>query len=507
MKTINIYIIILILPFISLPIMAQTSQVIYNNPEHTSGSLTLSATDCQYNGWYWGWEINIPANTPITLSTTLNIDAYLQIYTNESGNSNYIYDDYGPASMTSTVISTIGKIYVYAEDDGSPVPSNGVFTINFSLDNSYTVNQNTYASGDAVVGQDLEVKGSTTIEGRLGIGSPTYSGFKVRLYNNTETYTLFNYTYKSSTSPIYGYYSNAYNPSGNVYGIYSSVGGVTGKKWAGYFAGGDVEVTGGNIFNNSENSVISTMDDNIGLVKKYGISGVWAVGSNYYHRFGKWSTSTLKGNVSSGTFTEQMRIANNGNVGIGTTTPGYKLDVAGDIQLNGRLGTGLSDAFTYDNKTMGHYSLGWFSDTWTNQGPTLWQSAWGGMKFFTLGQPRLSINANGNVSIGTTDADPTGALLTVNGKIHAKEVIIDMNAPMVPDYVFQPTYNLMPLNKVEQFVKTNNHLPEIPSAEEVQKKGLSMGEMQNKLLQKIEELTLYVIEQQKRIEQLEKNQK
>ena len=60
----------------------------------------------------------------------------------------------------------------------------------------------------------------------------------------------------------------------------------------------------------------------------------------------------------------------------------------------------------------------------------------------------------------------------------------------------------MSLPQVEQFIKTNSHLPQMPSAEEVSKNGLSMGEMQNKLLQKVEELTLYVIELKKEIEVL-----
>lgn len=105
---------------------------------------------------------------------------------------------------------------------------------------------------------------------------------------------------------------------------------------------------------------------------------------------------------------------------------------------------------------------------------------------------------NGNVGIGTTIPDQK---LTVKGKIHAEEVIVDLNVP-VADYVFKPNYKLMPLPEVEQFVKANSHLPEIPSATEITKNGLSVGEMQNKLLQKVEELTLYVIEQQKQIELL-----
>jgi len=132
--------------------------------------------------------------------------------------------------------------------------------------------------------------------------------------------------------------------------------------------------------------------------------------------------------------------------------------------------------------------------------------------------PRLALMDNGNIiaagkiGIGLTDAatklaaSPTDELLTVNGTIHAKEVKVDLTGTLA-DFVFSPSYKLMPLHKVEEYVNANNHLPEIPSAAEVSKNGMNMGDMQNKLLQKVEELTLYVIEQQKQIEELKKNQK
>jgi hypothetical protein len=107
-------------------------------------------------------------------------------------------------------------------------------------------------------------------------------------------------------------------------------------------------------------------------------------------------------------------------------------------------------------------------------------------------------NTSGSVGIGTTNPDQK---LTVKGKIHAEEVIIDLAVPA--DYVFKPNYKLMPLNQVEQFVRTNSHLPEIPSATEITKNGLNMGEMQNKLLQKVEELTLYLIDKNKEIQSLQ----
>lgn len=71
-----------------------------------------------------------------------------------------------------------------------------------------------------------------------------------------------------------------------------------------------------------------------------------------------------------------------------------------------------------------------------------------------------------------------------------------------PDYVFQPTYQLRPLDQVAKFIKEKGHLPGIPSAQEVAKQGFEIAEMQQKLLEKIEELTLYIIQQQKEIEEL-----
>jgi predicted ribosome quality control (RQC) complex YloA/Tae2 family protein len=72
------------------------------------------------------------------------------------------------------------------------------------------------------------------------------------------------------------------------------------------------------------------------------------------------------------------------------------------------------------------------------------------------------------------------------------------------DYVFNADYQLLNLNEVENYIKENKHLPDIPSAAEVQKNGYTLHEMNVKLLQKVEELTLYAIEQNKEIERLKK---
>ncbi|MBS7256707.1 hypothetical protein [Flavobacterium branchiicola] len=112
-------------------------------------------------------------------------------------------------------------------------------------------------------------------------------------------------------------------------------------------------------------------------------------------------------------------------------------------------------------------------------------------------------NSSGNVGIGTENPD---AKLAINGTIHSKEVKVDLNVP-APDYVFANDYKLKTLEEVESYVKENSHLPDIPSAKEFEKNGVHLTEMNMALLKKVEELTLYSIEQNKRLTKIEKENK
>ena len=177
-----------------------------------------------------------------------------------------------------------------------------------------------------------------------------------------------------------------------------------------------------------------------------------------------------------------------GNVGIGISDPVYKLDIGNRIRLrsgataNESAGLWLNNltnssviAFmgTADNAHVGFYGIG---------------SGWA-----------LGINVvSGNVGIGTLN--PTYKL-SVNGNIRSKEVVVETGWA---DYVFHNNYRLMPIDQLEQFIKQNNHLPNIPSAKEIEEKGLKLADTQKRMMEKIEELMLYVIEQHKRIEILEK---
>ncbi|MBL0744807.1 tail fiber protein [Chryseolinea lacunae] len=112
-------------------------------------------------------------------------------------------------------------------------------------------------------------------------------------------------------------------------------------------------------------------------------------------------------------------------------------------------------------------------------------------QFFTDRTERLRILKNGYVGIGTPNPD---ALLTVRGDIHARELRLDMVGSTAPDYVFEESYNLSPLDSVENFIATHKHLPGVPSAADMEAEGVMIKEMNLLLLKKIEELTLYVIE-------------
>ena len=111
----------------------------------------------------------------------------------------------------------------------------------------------------------------------------------------------------------------------------------------------------------------------------------------------------------------------------------------------------------------------------------------------------------GSVAIGTsfiTTPIPLDYRLAVGGKILAEEVRIKLIKDWA-DYAFEPTYRLRTLPEVEAFIQTRHHLPDMPSATEVAESGIGLGEMQSKLLLKIEELTLHAIAQQKTIARLE----
>ncbi|MBT1699854.1 hypothetical protein KK083_23405 [Fulvivirgaceae bacterium PWU4] len=114
-------------------------------------------------------------------------------------------------------------------------------------------------------------------------------------------------------------------------------------------------------------------------------------------------------------------------------------------------------------------------------------------------------SSGGNVLIGKFSQNNTAYRLDVNGAVRSNEVVVNTDGA---DFVFDAGYELRNLDEVEQYVKENKHLPDIESAAEMQKNGLALGKMDMKLLQKIEELTLYMIELKKEMSEMKlENQK
>ncbi|UWX60936.1 ELKS/Rab6-interacting/CAST family protein [Chryseobacterium oranimense] len=174
---------------------------------------------------------------------------------------------------------------------------------------------------------------------------------------------------------------------------------------------------------------------------------------------------------------EKVRFTPDGNVGIGTYAPAYKLDVVGNAQFQDII-SGGSNSWIFHTPDDGRKSIHLSPKNAAN---TDWD--WG---------KGLIINGeNGNALI--------------HGKFEAKEVKVTQTP--TADFVFENEYDLPKLEDVEKFIKEKKHLPEIASAKVMDKDGVNIGEFQIKLLQKIEELTLYSIEQNKQIKSLQEENK
>ncbi|MGX1929310.1 hypothetical protein [Flagellimonas sp. 2504JD4-2] len=178
-----------------------------------------------------------------------------------------------------------------------------------------------------------------------------------------------------------------------------------------------------------------------------------------------------------------------GNVGIGTSDPEEQLDVNGKIQVDHLIR--VNAASTTEGGEIGLDGPSGYND-WRIDNRV------GHFRLHHSGTVHLQLNNNGNLGIGTTS---TGShKLAVEGSIGAREVKVEASG--WSDFVFEKDYDLPTLEEVENHIKTNGHLKDIPSAKEVEENGVLLGEMNAKLLQKIEELMLYTIEQQKEIKEL-----
>ncbi len=203
------------------------------------------------------------------------------------------------------------------------------------------------------------------------------------------------------------------------------------------------------------------------------------------------------------------------NVGIGTDNPKSMLHVVdGNIMISrspskasgSKNGSILFGEVITDLCPRGEWGIEYYSPDSTSNIDSTYSS--GGLNFwkvYTEGHDNhgfnyaLYLRNDGNVGIGTPVT--YGYKLAVTGKVLCEELKVKL-VTQWPDYVLSPGHKLLSLNELDHFIKENNHLPDLPSAKEVEEKGINVGEMNGVLLKKIEELTIYIIAMQKEMDQL-----
>ncbi|HJS54991.1 MAG TPA: hypothetical protein VJ765_10615 [Chitinophagaceae bacterium] len=204
---------------------------------------------------------------------------------------------------------------------------------------------------------------------------------------------------------------------------------------------------------------------------------------------------------------DRMAVTHEGNIGIGILSPVGKFQITGGVEASPTthgfmmLGTVGSTNLVFDNNEILARNNGNSSHLYLqNSGGNVYI---GDAVNFNSAH-RLGVDGNtvitGNLRVGTT-VTPSGYRLAVDGKVICTELMVRL-VPNWPDYVFSNNYKLRSIKELENFINKNNHLPGIPSASEIESTGLSIGQMQKLQMEKIEELTLYIIELKKEIDNL-----
>jgi hypothetical protein len=225
------------------------------------------------------------------------------------------------------------------------------------------------------------------------------------------------------------------------------------------------------------------------------------------------------GNIGNG-LVNQMSLTEYGNLGIGTSNPAARLHVEGNGFINGDLTVGQLDhnpglKYKLDFGGNSNSDPMWLARTNVSGDASELRMSisddGGAADRFVVGYtpfntnvftPLMHVNANGVVGIGTTITTETGYKLFVETGIRTRKVKVDVLN--WADYVFHSNYRLRPLSEVEQYIKQHGHLPEVLSEEEVKNEGIDLADNQATLLKKVEELTLYLIEQNKKQENQQK---
>jgi len=598
-----------------------------HNLNDTTQTISLTGADyCGQKAEVWNINFNSCMQRPVKIVYDIevvdNVD-FVDIFAVNGSNKYLIRTVTGSEAGSISTILPNGEACIQFRINSEPVAGNYYAGLKASFSEGSV--ENTSVSDNVFVNRDMSVLGSayigTAAASLSDIGDANLdlwatcvgvdASRRLEVAGNNQDYSIYSYNVSKKNSDTYGIYSYATNSNSgaNVYGLYSNVSSASSNKWAGYFYGGNVQVTNGNLITSNGKVGIGTTTPQNAL-EVFG--NVYLPANNSYW-IGSYSDSGNRLKLhhngynayidylpnlyfrADGT-TNSLTLLQNGNVGIGTTEPQTKLAVNGEIQVGidkpeiegygdrlsflGKnnnsdplwiarynISTNASelrvnigdDASDDDRFVVGNHLYS--NDVWyphftvTNtgkvgigtaepqalldmgsnapnemkailarlpEGGNTWlsvnsydsQPLYGKMfaienKFYNTINSSINFHRGGGSEDGFITFDVNSGVriaklcyrgLDVYGIIAAKQVIATETG--WADFVFKDNYLLRPLQEVNEYIQVNKRLPDIPSEQEVKESGVNLGDMQTKLLQKIEELTLYVIQQQKDIDKL-----
>ena len=352
---------------------------------------------------------------------------------------------------------------------------------------------------------------------------------------------------------------NGYGHNGTVFSISSRISFLTSENWSSTAKGTDIlfsstkngttstsekmRITGDGYVGIGTTSPLTTLNVSGGNWDLANTNGDFAIGNSTYRlKFGIatagagagdariYTTGGTNRTILGSNATDILAITPTG-VGVGTITPTTGFQIEGttsnqtELNINApsaaipqlsftrAAGTLIAPIATSRASSLGLINFNGYNGSSYETSSSIrsltteaWSASGRGsyLSFYTTNagtntfSERLRIDDSGNVGIGTTSPDNK---LDVLGIIRANEVIVETGWA---DYVFQDDYKLKPLSEVEAFIKENKHLPSVPSAVKIQDKGAHVAELMTKMMEKIEELTLYSIEQKKEIDELKR---
>ncbi|MEL6987769.1 MAG: hypothetical protein AAGK97_08040, partial [Bacteroidota bacterium] len=392
----------------------------------------------------------------------------LNVYTSSNSSS----DSYGVYSRVNPVLTTGNAYAIYGRVDNSGSGEKWAG----------------YFEGDAYVDKIMKVGNASG-----------YETGKFRIMNNEEsTAAYINHNYTGSAQAN-GLFVNTVGSTGSQFGVMSNV--TPNGNEAASAAGFSTTMTSGGTNNKEVYGYFASLGNNV-LGKKYGIRAYSPGRSNwggYFIGRGIFTDQSFIGAVPQ--FTLGALNINNDN-----TMQTFSTLYLQSTSTSSLTDYGLYNLFTANTdtdrnyayytivqgstgaaETFGHYlrmenasgkRFGYYVN---NPGSNNWASYFNGRSYISE-----------SLHIGTTGG-ATGYKVSVDGKIACEEVRVELSQNW-PDYVFEESYELTPLDELEKEINKQGHLPGIPSAQKVESEGIQVGEMQRKMMEKIEELTLYVIE-------------